>query len=79
MPSLHAAHGRRSFLKKAAGALSAGFLTGETLEALPQNVNTNSKPSDLKITDLRIAVLRGVPMTSPLIRIDTNQIGRAHV
>jgi L-alanine-DL-glutamate epimerase-like enolase superfamily enzyme len=60
-------------LKRTAGALSAGFLTGETLEALPQNVNTNSKPSDLKITDMRIAVLRGVPMTSPLIRIDTNQ------
>jgi L-alanine-DL-glutamate epimerase-like enolase superfamily enzyme len=60
-------------LKKAAGALSAGFLTGETLEALPQNVNTNSKPSDLRITDMRIAVLRGVPMTSPIIRIDTNQ------
>ena len=73
MSLLHAAHGRRSFLKRTAGALSAGFLTGETLEALPQNVNTNSKPSDLKITDLRIAVLRGVPMTSPLIRIDTNQ------
>jgi L-alanine-DL-glutamate epimerase-like enolase superfamily enzyme len=73
MSLLHAAHGRRSFLKRTAGALSAGFLTGGALEALPQNVNTNSKPSDLKITDLRIAVLRGVPMTSPLIRIDTNQ------
>jgi len=73
MSFLHAAHGRRSFLKKAAGTLSAGFLAGETLEAYPQNVNTNSKPSELKITDVRIAVLRGVPMTSPIIRIDTNQ------
>ena len=68
-----ATHGRRSFFKQAAGALTAGFLVDETLEALPQNTNTNSKPSDLKITDVRIAVLRGVPMTSPIIRIDTNQ------
>ena len=29
------------------------------LEAYPQNVNRNSIPSDLKITDMRIAVLRG--------------------
>jgi L-alanine-DL-glutamate epimerase-like enolase superfamily enzyme len=36
-------------------------------------VNTNSKPSDLKITDLRVAVVGGAPMTCPLIRIDTNQ------
>jgi L-alanine-DL-glutamate epimerase-like enolase superfamily enzyme len=69
----NAAHGRRSFFKKAAGALTAGFLVDETLEALPQNTNTNSKPSDLKITDMRIMVMRGVPMTSPIIRIDTNQ------
>ena len=68
-----AAHGRRSFFQKAAGALAAGFLVDETLEALPQNTNTNSKPSDLRITDMRIAVLRGVPFTSPIIRIDTNQ------
>src|SRR4051794_6811853 len=68
-----ASHGRRSFFKKAAGALTAGFLVDETLEALPQNTNTNSKPSDLKITDMRVIVMRGVPMTSPIIRIDTNQ------
>ena len=66
-------HGRRSFFQKAAGALAAGFLVDETLEALPQNTNTNSKPSDLKITDMRVMVMRGVPMTSPIIRIDTNQ------
>src|ERR1700692_4827593 len=68
-----ATHGRRSFFKKAAGALTAGFLVDETLDALPQNTNTNSKPSDLKITDLRIAVVAHAPMTCPLIRIDTNQ------
>ncbi|MDX1932321.1 MAG: mandelate racemase/muconate lactonizing enzyme family protein [Capsulimonadales bacterium] len=32
-------------------------------------------PKDLKITDLRVAVVRGAPMTCPLIRIDTNQDG----
>jgi L-alanine-DL-glutamate epimerase-like enolase superfamily enzyme len=63
---------RRSFLK-GAGALAAGFWADETLEALPQNTNTNSKPSDLKITDLRIAVVTRAPMTCPVIRIDTNQ------
>src|SRR5512142_2833340 len=30
-------------------------------------------PSGLKITDLRVAVVGRAPMTSPLIRIDTNQ------
>lgn len=63
---------RRSFLNGAM-ALGAGFWADETLEALPQNTNTNSKPSDLKITDLRIATVTRAPMTCPLIRIDTNQ------
>src|SRR6185369_3556720 len=63
----------RSFFKQAAGALTAVLLVDETLEALPQNTNTNSRPSDLRITDLRTVTLRGVPMTSPIIRIDTNQ------
>src|SRR5271157_143872 len=66
------AQGRRSFLRGAA-AMGAGLWSGVELEAYPQNVNTNSKPSDLKITDMRVAVLRGVPFTSPIIRIDTNQ------
>jgi L-alanine-DL-glutamate epimerase-like enolase superfamily enzyme len=61
--------GRRSFFKKAAGALAAGFWADKALEALPQNTNTNSKPSDLKITDLRTISLR----SSHIIRIDTNQ------
>jgi L-alanine-DL-glutamate epimerase-like enolase superfamily enzyme len=68
-----AQRGRRSFFKQAAGVLAAGFLVDETLEALPQNTNTNSKPSELRITDLRTIVMRGVPFTSPIIRIDTNQ------
>ncbi len=64
---------RRSFLRGAAGALGAGFVMEETLEALPQNVNTNSGPSDLKITDMRVLVVSRAPMTCPIIRIDTNQ------
>jgi len=63
---------RRSFLKGAA-AIAAGFWADGTLEALPQNTNTSSRPSDLKITDLRVAVVARAPMTCPLIRIDTNQ------
>jgi L-alanine-DL-glutamate epimerase-like enolase superfamily enzyme len=73
MSSLKNARGRRSFLKGAAGALGVGFWANETLDALPQNVNTNSKPSDLRITDMRAITLRGAPMTAPIIRIDTNQ------
>jgi L-alanine-DL-glutamate epimerase-like enolase superfamily enzyme len=69
---------RRDFLKKTAlGGLSLGMLfhqdvTAQT-EYVSQKVNRASKPSDLKITDLRVAVLQGVPFTSPIIRIDTNQ------
>jgi L-alanine-DL-glutamate epimerase-like enolase superfamily enzyme len=65
--------GRRSFFKGAAGAVGAGLLADQTLEALPQNVNTNSKPTDLKITDLRVATIGRAPMTVPIVRIDTNQ------
>ncbi len=71
---------RRSFLKNTVAAFGIGSLTKAThpsrpdpIEALGQNINTNSKPSDLKITDLRVAVVTGAPMTCPLIRIDTNQ------
>src|SRR5207247_10743151 len=63
---------RRNFLRSAAG-MGAAFWANETLDAAVQNTNTNSKPSDLKITDLRVAVVARAPMTCPLIRIDTNQ------
>jgi L-alanine-DL-glutamate epimerase-like enolase superfamily enzyme len=49
------------------------FWADQDLEAAMQRVNTNSKPSDLKITDLRVATVARAPMTCPLIRIDTNQ------
>ncbi len=67
------AAGRRSFLKGAAGVLGAGLWSDEMLEALPQNVNTNSKPSSLKITDLRVTTVARAPMMCPIIRIDTDQ------
>src|SRR5436309_1762771 len=78
--SVTCGNGRRSFLKHTVAAgvgswasLSTIASATDMFEALPQNVNTNSKPSDLKITDLRVAVVARAPMTSPIIRIDTNQ------
>ena len=68
----HHGIGRRRFLQTAA-AFGAIFWADETLDAAVQNVNRNSQPSDLKITDLRVAVVKDAPMTCPLIRIDTNQ------
>src|SRR5580693_8392861 len=63
---------RRGVLAAGLGA-AAAFWSDETLEALPQNTNTASRPSELKITDLRVATIARAPMTCPIIRIDTNQ------
>ena len=68
--------GRRSFFKSmgvAAGAGALGFAADHDAEAALLHVNPASKPSDLKITDLRVAVVGEAPMNCPLIRIDTNQ------
>ncbi|HSU58675.1 MAG TPA: hypothetical protein VLI55_05130, partial [Bryobacteraceae bacterium] len=68
---------RRSLLKTSA-ALLGGALLGGRAEADPepriQNVNTNSSPSKLRITDLRVATVKK-PGPSPctIIRVDTNQ------
>jgi hypothetical protein len=71
--SLRKRMARRSF-SKAAGLFSIGNLWSDrVLEALPQNTNTNSKPSELKIMDMRVATMVRAPMTCPLIRIDSNQ------
>ncbi len=59
---------RRALLKSTAGILGATFWADETLDAALQNTNTASKPSELKITDVRMAALG-----SGLIRVDTNQ------
>jgi len=64
---------KRRNLLKTGGAALGGWLSGVRLEAYPMNTNTNSKPSELKITDLRVAHVTGAPMDCPIIRIDTNQ------
>jgi L-alanine-DL-glutamate epimerase-like enolase superfamily enzyme len=40
---------------------------------LTDNINTASHPTALRITDLRIANLAGLPMDCSIIRLDTNQ------
>ena len=42
-------------------------------ERIEENVNTASSPSELKITDLRVANIDGAPKHCPLIKIYTNQ------
>src|SRR5216110_2796392 len=61
---------RREVLKTSAAAL--GTLLGA--KAIPMGVNTNSRPSKLKITDLRVAtIVKPGPSPCPIIRIDTDQ------
>ena len=68
-------NGRRDFLQKATlGGLGMGMFmhsngTGKEIEYITQKVSRYSSPSDLKITDLRIAWWRN----TPLIKIYTNQ------
>jgi L-alanine-DL-glutamate epimerase-like enolase superfamily enzyme len=38
-----------------------------------QHINQHSRPSELKITDLRVVNLKRLPMDLSLVRIDTNQ------
>ena len=74
---------RRDFMQKSIlGGLSVGLTfdkvkgpygVDQELEFTTQRVNRDSKPSDLKITDMRIAHLDRVPFGSPIIRIETNQ------
>ncbi len=42
-------------------------------ESIEQNINTHSRPSELKITDLRVVNLARLPMRLSIIRLDTNQ------
>jgi L-alanine-DL-glutamate epimerase-like enolase superfamily enzyme len=68
---------RRSFLKKTAlGGMSLTALMGlsfeDTIAQTTSKVNKASKPSDLKITDLRYCVTTVLGRTA-IIRIDTNQ------
>jgi L-alanine-DL-glutamate epimerase-like enolase superfamily enzyme len=69
--------GRRSFFRKlgaaAAGLGAASVLPDAALEGAMEGISKSSMPSQLKITDLRVAVVTGAPFTCPIIRIDTNQ------
>ena len=65
---------RRSFLKKAGlGGLGLGFLihgrVEDQIEMLTQSVSRYSAPSDLAITDMRIAQVGNIP----IVKIYTNQ------
>jgi L-alanine-DL-glutamate epimerase-like enolase superfamily enzyme len=65
---------RRNFLKKAAlGGIALGGMMKmsieDTIAQTTSNVQRASSPSELKITDMRIAMIAG----KPIIRIDTNQ------
>lgn len=72
-PQLKRLVDRRGFFK-AAGTAAAGVaaLASSPVEAAMQNVNTRSKPSELKITDLRVAEINKGGYV-PIIRVDTNQ------
>ena len=67
-------HSRRDFIQKAGlGGLALGYMfegnPEKEIEYSTQKVNKNSSPSELKITDLRIAFTS----KAPIIKIDTNQ------
>jgi L-alanine-DL-glutamate epimerase-like enolase superfamily enzyme len=65
---------RREMLAASVGVLGSGLMAMESIEAYPRNVNTNSRPSKLKITDLRVAtIVKPGPSPCPIIRIDTDQ------
>jgi len=67
---------RRSVLKSSLAMLAGGALarTAEATEPAIKNVNLASSPSELKITDMRYAVIvKPGPSPCVLIRIDTNQ------
>ena len=69
---------RRDFLKKTAiGGLSLAGLVSAPIEDVlahsTQKVNRYSAPTDLKITDMRIAEISDVVFRTPIVRIYTNQ------
>ena len=47
--------------------------TANIAETVADNVRTASSPSELRITDMRVAEIVGAPFTSALIKIYTNQ------
>jgi L-alanine-DL-glutamate epimerase-like enolase superfamily enzyme len=71
----HTTNDRRNFLKKAAiGGIALGGMMNlsieDTIAETTQKVQRNSKPSELRITDMRYCVVESRRL---IIRIDTNQ------
>ncbi len=71
---------RRGVIKSSLALMAGGALARDAeaaaaaTEPAIKNVNTNSSPSALKITDMRYAVVvKPGPSPCPIIRIDTNQ------
>lgn len=64
---------RRDWLCATAAVAAGSFWADRRLEGAVQNINRNSRPSSLKITDLRVVQLTRAPMNCVLVRIDTNQ------
>src|ERR1700733_9004099 len=72
---------RRGVLRSSMAAMAGGLLSRYELEKAAaqtepavKNVNLNSSPSTLKITDMRYAIIvKPGPSPCPIIRIDTNQ------
>ena len=72
---------RRGVLKSSMAVMGGGLLSRYSLEKAAaeqepavKNVNLNSSPSTLKITDMRYAIIvKPGPSPCPIIRIDTNQ------
>ena len=52
---------------------SDATMTKNAPEEALDRVNTNSKPSALRITDMRVAEIIGAPFTSAILKIYTNQ------
>ncbi len=77
-PQQHEGNDRRDFLKKAGlgGMMLGGFMFSSVEDTIAQStskVQRLSAPSDLKITDMRYAVIMNGGGRCPVIRIDTNQ------
>src|SRR5438876_1299069 len=65
---------RREILAASVGMLGSALMGTEPMEGYPKKVNQNSRPSKLKITDLRVAtIVKPGPSPCPIIRIDTDQ------
>src|ERR1700734_4436190 len=74
---------RRGVLKSSMAMMAGGLLSRYGMEKAAaesepavKNVNLNSSPSTLKITDMRYAIIvKPGPSPCPIIRIDTNPVG----